>query len=183
MLDKIYRESMVELPMVALRGIWIYPHMVMHFDVGREKSKSSIRKAMMTDSKIILAAQKDPNVEWPDEDDVYEMGIVANIKQTIRLANGNIRVLVEGESRAKIIEYVEKEDEFKVKAINYLYNEDMKLSPEMEAISRLVIKDMEGYLEAKEDLPKEVAFNLREIENPSRLADVIISYLHLDLKT
>lgn len=183
MLDKIYRESMVELPMVALRGIWIYPHMVMHFDVGREKSKSSIRKAMMTDSKIILAAQKDPNVEWPDEDDIYEMGIVANIKQTIRLANGNIRVLVEGESRAKIIEYVEKEDEFKVKAINYLYNEEMKLSPEMEAISRLVIKDMEGYLEAKEDLPKEVAFNLREIENPSRLADVIISYLHLDLKT
>ncbi len=183
MLDKIYKESMVELPMVALRGIWIYPHMVMHFDVGREKSKASIRKAMMTDSKIILAGQKDPNVEWPDEDDIYEMGIVANIKQTIRLGNGNIRVLVEGESRAKIIEYLDKENEFTVKAIEYSYNEDMKLSPEMEAIARLVIKDMEVYLEAKEEIPKEVAFNLKEIENPSRLADVIVSYLQLDLKT
>ena len=183
-MEKIYYEtSKVTLPMVTLRGIWIFPHMVMHFDVGREKSKAAVEASIVRDSRIFLSTQKDPMVENPDQDDVNTTGVVATIKQTIKLPNGNIRVLVEGETRAKINKYLDTENFYEVE-LNELWpiNEGQNQSVEIDAIRRLCLDDITKYIEFKGDMPKEIIFNLMEIEDPGRFADLLVSYLVLDLE-
>ena len=183
-MEKIYYEtSKVTLPMVTLRGIWIFPHMVMHFDVGREKSKAAVEASIVRDSRIFLSTQKDPMVENPDQDDVNTTGVVATIKQTIKLPNGNIRVLVEGETRAKINKYLDTENFYEVE-LNELWpiNEGQSQSVEIDAIRRLCLDDITKYIEFKGDMPKEIIFNLMEIEDPGRFADLLVSYLVLDLE-
>lgn len=183
---KFYEISKTKLPMVTLRGIWIFPHMVMHFDVGRDISKESVEKAILADSKIFLAAQKDPLIEKTEPEDIYKMGVVATIKQTIKLPNGNIRVLVEGECRAKIVKYISKETSYEVLLEELWPDADMAESlsknAELNAIKRLCLDDMNRYIESKQELPKEIIFNLMEVEDAGRFADLLTSYLTLDLK-
>lgn len=183
---KFYEISKTKLPMVTLRGIWIFPHMVMHFDVGRDISKESVEKAILADSKIFLAAQKDPMIEKTEPEDIYKMGVVATIKQTIKLPNGNIRVLVEGECRAKIVKYISKETSYEVLLEELWPDADMAESlsknAELNAIKRLCLDDMNRYIESKQELPKEIIFNLMEVEDAGRFADLLTSYLTLDLK-
>lgn len=182
---KIYEISKTKLPMLTLRGIWIFPHMVMHFDVGRDISKESLEKAILSDSKIFLATQKDPLIESPLPDEINNMGVVATIKQTIKLPNGNIRVLVEGDCRARILKYTKTEGNYEV-SIEELWpdteiQELISQNPELNAIRRLCLDDMNRYIENRQDMPKEIFYNLTEIEDPGRFADLLTSYLSLDL--
>lgn len=177
-----YEISKARMPMVTLRGIWIFPNMVMHFDVGRQMSKESVERAIVADSRIFLAAQIDPAIEEPERDDIYTMGVIATIKQTIKLPNGNIRVLVEGECRATITEYIKESEYFEVE-VNELWPDEnsMDQSIEIDAIKRLCLDDVTKYIDNKGDMPKEVIFNLMDVEDPGRFADLLISYLAVDL--
>lgn len=180
---KLYDTSTTLIPMIGLRGIWIFPNMVMHFDVGREISKKSVEQAMLRDQRIFLSAQKDAMVENPEKDDIFEVGVIATIKQNIKLPNGNIRVLVEGECRARINKFTDKEEYFEVEVEELWPKEDYYLDREVEfdAIKRLCMADMEQYVYAKPDMPKEVLLNLMEIEDPGRFADLLVSYLMIEI--
>lgn len=182
---KYYNESKAQLPMVTLRGIWIFPHMVMHFDVGREMSKESVEQAIVRDSRIFLATQIDPLVENPEPEDINRMGVIATIKQTIKLPNGNIRVLVEGECRAELTQYIQKEGFYEVEVKEYWIDqeltENMKDDLELNAIKRLCLDDMTKYIDGRHDMPKEIVYNLMEVEDAGRFADLLVSYISLDL--
>ena len=98
----LYEIKNIKLPIIPMRGIWVFPHTVIHFDVGREKSLNALNDALLNDSIVFLCAQIDPLTEDPTVNDYYKTGVVAEIKQTLKLPNGNMRVLVEGVSRAKV---------------------------------------------------------------------------------
>ncbi|MGM0438383.1 MAG: LON peptidase substrate-binding domain-containing protein, partial [Bacillota bacterium] len=104
----------LELPLLASRGIVVFPNMVIPLLVGRDKSIEAIEESMMRDKKIIIASQKDEEIEEPDEDDIYKVGTIAEVKQLIKLPNGMIKVIVEGLKRAEILEYLSKEEYFSV---------------------------------------------------------------------
>ena len=120
------------LPTIALRGLSIFPNMVIHFDIGREKSIKALEKAMIMNQQVFLVSQKDENTELPTVDDLYEIGTVAKVKQMLRLPGDSIRVLVEGVSRGRIKEVVFEVPYFKC-AIEIIEETDAEESVENEA--------------------------------------------------
>lgn len=173
-------DNLMTLPMIPLRGLSVFPNMVLHFDIGREKSINAIEKAMVMDQKIFLAAQKDENVELPTPDDFYHTGTIGKVKQMLKLPGGSSRVLVEGICRATIENIV-----FEVPYFNCVVrkiNEDdaVVASPQTEALMRSVIESFEEYLSANQKLTPEILPTIAGIEEPGRFADIIAS--HIDLK-
>lgn len=168
------------LPLIPLRGISIFPHMVVHFDVGREKSINALEKAMLDDSLILLCAQKDPKVNEPKEDEFHHVGTVAKVKQMLKLPGGTIRVLVEGINRGRIVEITQENPHFQAKIEELIYNED-NIDDDMtlEAAKRLVINDFEEYVSFSDRIPADVLITITDIEDPGRLADIIVSYIYL----
>ncbi len=166
-----------ELPLLPLRGVTVFPNMVIHLDVGREKSVQALDEAMVHDNQIFLVAQKEAKTNEPEAEDLYSMGAVANIKQTLKLPGGTLRVLVEGLHRAKIEDFVQTEPFFKVK-IEELLIEETK-TPEIEALMRSVLEQFEQYLKLSKKIPPEAYNAVSEIEEPGHLADGIISHLSL----
>lgn len=175
-----YKKRNIEVPLLVLRGIWIFPNMVINFDAGRDKSKKALEKSLIKDSLILLATQIDPKEEEIDKANINKMGVLAKIKQTIKLPNGNIRVLVEGISRAQIQSFVEDEEYFLVDAIEYEIK-DFSDSVELKAIRRLCYEDMKKYIDLKSDMPRELLLNLSEIKEAHRFADMATSYMALEL--
>src|SRR5690625_2461584 len=104
----------IQVPLLPLRGLLIFPSMVLHLDVGRDKSIAALEKAMMGDQSIFLAAQKKVSMEDPTPKDIYKIGTMAKVKQMLKLPNGTIRVLVEGLHRGEIAIFTEEKDEFMV---------------------------------------------------------------------
>ena len=179
-MDKIYTIVEKTLPLIPLRGVSIFPYMVIHFDVGREKSIQALEHAMMTDSMIVLSTQRDPKIDDPTEDDFYDVGTVANVKQMLKLPGGSIRVLVEGLNRCKIKECVKTEPFFEVILDEYIYNPDkVEQTPEIEAAMRLIMNDLEDYLALNPKISQELLTTVEDIEDPGRFADVIASYIFL----
>lgn len=179
-MDKIYTIVEKTLPLIPLRGVSIFPYMVIHFDVGREKSIQALEHAMMTDSMIVLSTQRDPKIDDPTEDDFYDVGTVANVKQMLKLPGGSIRVLVEGLNRCKIKECVKTEPFFEVMLDEYIYNPDkVEQTPEIEAAMRLIMNDLEDYLALNPKISQELLTTVEDIEDPGRFADVIASYIFL----
>ena len=97
----------IRLPLLPLRGVVVFPNMVLHLDVGRERSINALDEAMVNDNKILLVAQKDAKIDDPVSDDLFPLGTIANIKQMLKLPGGTIRVLVEGLGRAQITDFIE----------------------------------------------------------------------------
>lgn len=169
-----------ELPLLPLRGLLVYPTMVLHLDVGREKSIRALEQAMVDDNKILLATQEEVHIEEPDAEQIYSIGTVARVKQMLKLPNGTIRVLVEGLQRAKIEEYLQQEDYFVV-SITYLQEEKAEEN-EVEALMRSVISHFEQYIKLSKKVSPETLTSVQDIEEPGRLADVIASHLPLKMK-
>ncbi len=154
--------------------------MVIHFDVGREKSVQALEKSMMDDSLILLCTQINPKLEEPEVDDFYHVGTIAKVKQMLKLPGGSIRVLVEGLNRGKVKKIKMKEPFFLAEAEEYIYNPDeLELSQDVEAAMRLVIEDLEEYTALNTKVSSEVLYTISDIEDPGRLADVIASYVFL----
>lgn len=169
-----------ELPLLPLRGLLVYPTMVLHLDVGREKSIRALEQAMVDDNKILLATQEEVHIEEPDANQIYSIGTVARVKQMLKLPNGTIRVLVEGLQRAKIEEYLQQEDYFVV-SITYLQEEKADEN-EVEALMRSVLGHFEQYIKLSKKVSPETLTSVTDIEEPGRLADVIASHLPLKMK-
>ena len=166
------------LPLIPLRGITIFPYMVLHFDVGREKSILALEEAMLSDQKIFLAAQKEAKTEEPDENDIFSIGTICNIKQILKLPGDTVRVLVEGESRGRLEEYIEKEPFFKVE-IEILEDKECVESKKCEALVRSVRKSFNEYTKLSGSIPVETIVTMEDLNSPGRLADVVSSYLML----
>ena len=125
----------VSLPMLPLRGLMVFPHMVLHFDVGRKKSVAALEQAMEENQRIFLVAQRDMDVDDPAIDDIYHVGTIACVKQVIRLPGENVRLLVEGKSRA-ILRAVTQEEPFFVGALDEVEEPGTPVSIETDALLR-----------------------------------------------
>lgn len=165
------------LPLIPLRGIIIFPYMVMHFDVGREMSILALEEGMVNGQEIFLVAQKEAKTETPDEDDIYSIGTICTVKQILKLPGDTVRVLVEGKRRAKIKEYIEKEPFMKVE-INEIYDDIEEVSKKDEALVRLVKESFDTYIKLSNAMPSDVLMSLDDMdEDLGRFADTICSYL------
>jgi ATP-dependent Lon protease len=172
--------SIKELPLLPLRGVIVFPNMVIHLDVGREGSKNALDEAMLKDNLILLVTQKDAQIDEPESNDLYHMGTIVNIKQMLKLPGGTIRVLVEGLNRARIKEFLQSKPYFKV-LVEELQENEAKTT-EIEALTRSVLLQFEQYIKLSKKIPLEVLSNVTEIEEPGRLADVIASHLTLKIE-
>lgn len=173
----------IKLPLIPLRNMVVFPHMVTHFDCGREISINAIEKAEMADSKVFLVAQIDFTVDDPKEEDIYEIGTIGTIKQILKLPGGIVRVLVEGEERAKIkgIEF----DEDLISAELTTFDEDSlnyNDSENLEAALRLAVSDIEKYATLDDKLLPGLLSNLMDTDDPSRFIDTVVGYLNLKLE-
>lgn len=166
------------LPLIPLRGITIFPHMVLHFDVGREKSLLAVEEAMLNNQQIFLAGQKEAKVEEPEEKDIYDIGTVCNIKQILKLPGDTIRVLVEGENRARLVSYVENEPFYRVKT-EILEDKECEDKEKCEALIRMVSDAFDEYIRLSNSVSSEMLLNIDEIDEPGRMADIMSSYLIL----
>jgi len=168
-----------KLAVLPLRGVLVFPNMVIHLDVGRERSISALEDAMMKDNRIMLVSQKEAKQDDPGEDDLYELGTVARIKQMIKLPGGTNRVLVEGLSRARLLElfYGDSFHEAEVEIIE----DDEKRTPEIEAQMRTVLDQFEQYIKVGRKVPPETLSTVSEIEEPGRFADIVASHLGLKI--
>ncbi len=166
------------IPLLPLRGVLVFPTMVLHLDVGREKSVQALEEAMMENSEILLTSQMDLSIDEPDEDDLYQIGTIAEIKQMLKLPNGTIRVLVEGLKRAKITRFYDRDDFFQVEAKPIEEVED-KTDTKVIALMRSLLEQFEQYVHISKKVSKETLQSVQDIQEPSRLADVIASHLPL----
>lgn len=166
------------LPLLPLRGLTIFPHMVLHFDVGREKSILALESAMVKDQTIFLVTQIDAKIENPGLNDIYKIGTVCKIKQILKLPGDTIRVLVEGIHRAGIKEFIQ--DELFFESSIEIYSEDtVEKTTEVEALMRQAISYFEDYIKQNNTISDDVLLTVSEIDEPGKLADVITSYLVL----
>ncbi|MDR2486391.1 MAG: endopeptidase La [Clostridiales Family XIII bacterium] len=169
------------MPMIPLRGISIFPYMVLHFDIGREKSVSALEKAMVRDQTVFLAVQRDAETDLPTNEDFYRVGCVARIKQMLKLPGDSIRVLVEGVSRGMISEMIHEVPYFKA-LVRMVEEEDYDPVPnELEALMRTVLDHFDEYIDVGQKLPQDLFASVATVDQPGRLADIITS--HLEIKT
>ena len=134
----------VSLPMLPLRGLMVFPYMVLHFDVGRKKSIAALEQAMLGDQRVFLVAQRDMDVDAPDIDDIYHVGTIAAVKQVLKLPGDNIRVLVEGKSRA-VLRAVTQEEPYFEAALDEIIPKGTRASIETDALLRTAHGYFEDY--------------------------------------
>lgn len=163
------------IPLLPLRGLLVYPSMVLHIDVGRERSVAALEHAMLNESSIFLVTQEDMRVESPDKDDLYNVGTLANVKQMLKLPNGTLRILVEGISRAEITDYKEGK-EFTTVTIQ-IHEDPVTKDAETEALMRTLLTYFEKYAKMSNKITTETIESVIDIEEPGRLTDVISSHL------
>jgi ATP-dependent Lon protease len=169
-----------QLPMLPLRDLIIFPHMMMPLFVGREKSINALEEAMSKQTDIVLAAQRDAKTNNPEPKDIYSVGTVGTIIQLLRLPDGTVKVLVEGKRRVKIKGFVPNDNFFVVTTEDV--NEDQTSVVETQALVRSVKSTFETYVKLNKRIPPEILMRVSTIENPSELADIIVAQLNLKLE-
>ncbi|MEE2654093.1 MAG: endopeptidase La, partial [Pseudomonadota bacterium] len=177
MADK--RETL-ELPLLPLRDVVVYPHMVIPLFVGRDKSIRALELAMADNKEIILAAQKNPDVDEPSTEDLYDIGTVANILQLLKLPDGTVKVLVEGDYRAQIDAIAAEDEYFRAEASPIV---ERKIpDEESEVMLRSAISQFEKYINLSKKIPSEVLTSLSGIDEPGRLADTVAAHMSMELE-
>ncbi len=166
-------------PLLPLRDVIIFPHMVVPLFVGREKSIAALEEAAKNNNELFLVAQKDANVLNPDREDVYETGTVVNIIQMLRLPDNTVKVLIEGKYRATL-------DEFHAKADGYWANvtkcsSEVEDAVNLEATMRSIKNTFESYVKLNKRIPPELLMSISSITDPSRLADIIVAHLSMKI--
>ncbi len=169
--------DLLELPVLPLRDVVVFPHMVIPLFVGREKSVQALESAMKSDKQILLIAQKEAAVDSPAAKDVYDVGCVATILQMLKLPDGNVKVLVEGVQRARVLKYTDGEDML-LAEVDYLGNQQPNPTEE-EALMRSTIGIFENYVKTGRKVPQEIVQAVSSLEEPARLADTIAAHLAL----
>ena len=171
----------VTLPLVPLRGIVVYPNMIMHLDVGRDSSVNALEAAMVGNRRIFLVAQMDIDNDSPEEEDLYEVGTVSEIRQIIKLPDGNVRVLVEGLNRGVMLEYRDSSAGNYTEVEVEIHEDAWEDNMEMEALVRGVVHQFEEWVKLSKRIPSETFVSITILEDFGRLADLIASHLNLKL--
>ena len=171
--------SQKRLPVLPLRDVVVYPHMVIPLFVGREKSILALDKAMSAGKEILLVAQVQADVDDPGKDDVYEIGTIATILQLLKLPDGTVKVLVEGGQRARLLGM--RVDEYFSAEAETLLEDETYDEKEMDVLSRSVVSHFEQYVKLNKKIPPEVLTSLAGIDQPSRLADTVAAHMALKL--
>jgi len=181
---KIKGSSMLEplnasYPVLTLRDIVVFPFMIVPLFVGREKSVRALEEVMQDDKQILLSSQKDPAEDDPDKDGIFSVGVLANVLQLLKLPDGTVKVLVEGQSRVKITEYLDNDSFFEVRAEHLEENEgDTKA---IEALLQNVSREFERYAKIKKNIPEEALSAVSEATEPAKLADLVSGHLGVEL--
>ncbi|WP_163071129.1 endopeptidase La [Priestia flexa] len=174
------KNETIRIPLLPLRGLIVYPTMVLHLDVGRDKSVQALEKAMMDDHLVCLVSQKEMGIDEPAVDDLYKMGTLAKIKQMLKLPNGTMRVLVEGLNRIEVKEIIEEEGCFLADVMKY--NEEHETDVEDKALMRTLLDYFEQYIKLSKKVSVETFSTVTDIEEPGRLADIIASHLPIKIQ-
>ncbi|NRP52839.1 MULTISPECIES: endopeptidase La [unclassified Marinobacterium] len=169
----------IELPVLPLRDVVVYPHMVIPLFVGREKSIQALEEAMQRDKQILLVAQRSASEDEPKMDHLFHTGTVATILQMLKLPDGTVKVLVEGEYRASISDFFEEAEHYAAH-LQVLEEEEVAQS-EAELYKRSTLEQFEKYIQVNKKIPNEVMTSLNNIDEPSRLADTIAAHMSLKL--
>jgi ATP-dependent Lon protease len=167
------------LPLLPLRGIQVFPYMVVHLDVGRPKSIAAMEEAMVQDKQILLVTQKDPRIDEPESNEIYRVGTVAEIKQLLKIPGGTMRVLVEGLARGRIVSTAKTDPFYLVDCEQYEEVQPEQESAEVEALTRGIISRFEQYVKLSKKVAAETVVSIVSVEDPGRLADLIGAHLNL----
>ncbi|WP_444930563.1 endopeptidase La [Microbulbifer sp. SSSA002] len=172
-------DTTLEYPLLPLRDVVVYPHMVIPLFVGREKSIEALEEAMRRDKQVLLVAQRKASEDDPGADDIYRVGTIASVLQLLKLPDGTVKVLVEGGERVNIREVMERENHFEATVAPM---ETQELSEgEADALVRSVMSQFEQYVSVSKKVPNEVITSLSGIDEPGRLADTISAHMSLEL--
>jgi ATP-dependent Lon protease len=166
-------------PVLPLRDIVVFPHMIVPLFVGREKSVRALEEVMQDDKQILLSSQVDPGEDDPDQNGIYRTGVLANVLQLLKLPDGTVKVLVEGRSRVKITEFIENENYFEASCA-YL-NETAGDPTEVEALVRNVAAEFERYAKIKKNIPEEAMAAVGDASEPEKLADLVAGHLGIEV--
>jgi len=166
-------------PVLPLRDIVVFPHMIVPLFVGRDKSVRALEDVMQDDKQILLVAQKNAAQDDPEEDDIYTIGTVSTVLQLLKLPDGTVKVLVEGMHRARISRFMDNPDFFQVEA--EIIEEQVADDTDAEAVSRSVISQFEQYIKLNKKIPPEVLVSINQIEDIDKLSDTIASHLALKI--
>lgn len=172
--------SVIELPLLPLRDVVVYPHMVLPLFVGREKSIDALEDAMSSDKQVLLVAQRNASDDNPVAEDMYQVGTVSNILQLLKLPDGTIKVLVEGGYRAEVSQ-VDESKSFSVASVVEIESEEIP-EEEVEGLLRSTVTQFEKYVNLSKKVPAEVLTSLTGIDEPGRLADTIAAHMSVDLE-
>lgn len=167
-------------PVLPLRDIVIFPHMIVPLFVGREKSVNALEQVMNEDKQILLVTQKEPGEDDPSDKDLHEVGTVGKILQLLKLPDGTVKVLVEGTERVKITEFEKTDPYLEVKG--EILNDESDVTEELEALARAVITQFEQYVKLNKKIPPEVIVSVNQIEEPTKMADSVASHLAIKLE-
>ncbi|MFN4329939.1 MAG: endopeptidase La [Limnobacter sp.] len=178
--SNVLPEQPVDLSLLPLRDVVVFPHMVIPLFVGRPKSIKALEIAMETGKSILLVAQKSATKDEPSDKDMYSIGCVANVLQMLKLPDGTVKVLVEGVQRARLLKVVDEGSHFSATAMPLLA--DPSQSPETEAMKRAVMAQFDSYVKLNKKIPPEILTSLASIDDIGRLADTIVSHLPLKLE-
>ena len=171
------------LPLLPLRGLTVFPYMILHFDVGRVKSIKALEEAMINNQLIFLVAQKDAKNDSPGPEDIYTIGTISKVKQLLKLPGDTIRVLVEGISRAEICEFTQTEPFFMAEVVEKIYLEEEESDKtEIEALKRRVLSTFEEYSKLNNKVSPETVLSIMNIDDADQLADIITSNLMLKVE-
>lgn len=175
----------LSLPLLPLRDVVVFPHMVIPLFVGRTKSIKALEAAMEVERRIMLVAQKAAGKDEPAADDMFEMGCVATILQMLKLPDGTVKVLVEGVQRAKVLQIQDGEFHFsaEVRPVDPKHERAEVETTELEALRRAVMQQFDQYVKLNKKIPSEILTSIAAIDDPGRLADTIAAHLPLKLES
>ena len=168
------------LPLIPLRGLTLFPYMVLHFDVGREKSIQALDAAMMENQEILLVTQKDARLEEPGPDDIYEVGTVCTIRQLLKLPGNTVRVLVEGNARGRVLAMEQTEPYFRAKLEEIETIADVS-EAEKEALVRSVKEAFDDFIKMSGNMPPEALITMEDMDDSNRFSDMVSAYMNLKL--
>ncbi|NOE26088.1 endopeptidase La [Ruegeria sp. HKCCD6157] len=167
-------------PVLPLRDIVVFPHMIVPLFVGRDKSVRALEEVMQDDKQILLSSQIDPSVDDPDENGIYQSGVLANVLQLLKLPDGTVKVLVEGQARVQITEFLENEEFFEARA-EYLTEIPGDVTT-TEALLRTVADEFERYAKVRKNIPEEALTAVGETTEPAKLADLVSGHLGIEVE-
>jgi ATP-dependent Lon protease len=179
-MSDVIDEQLITIPVLPLRDVVVYPHMVIPLFVGRDKSIQALESAMEKDKEILLVAQKSAAEDDPSPEDVYEIGTISTILQLLKLPDGTVKVLVEGVKRARIVHFVANEEFFTAQSV--MIDEEETDEREAEVLVRSLVTQFDQYVKLNKKVPPEILTSLSSIDDPSRLVDTIAAHMSLKIE-